>query len=158
MKLSGRLYKQIGNEGEIEICDRISCPNCQSKLVLLPPSFPMADAQCSRCNFRAQVKTTSRSPRSSVRGAGWDIYEKVLKAGYLSPPLIVNFKWKHLKAERQEIRFYPFIPRKNIQKYKLSANAQRANYKMFRYVGLNDLPYFTLFKLNSQKERGKVEI
>lgn len=72
--------------------------------------------------------------------------EKVLKSGYITPPLIVNFKWKEKDKERQEIRFYPFVPKVNLKKYQLSPTARRANYKMFRYVGLNELPFFVVFK------------
>ena len=31
-----------------------------------------------------------------------------MKAGYLAPPLIVNFKWAKNEKPQQEIRFYPF--------------------------------------------------
>jgi len=72
--------------------------------------------------------------------------DKVLKSGFITPPTIVNFKWKEKNRQRQEIRFYPFIPRKNLRKYKLSKKARRANYWMFNYIGLDKLPYFVLFK------------
>jgi len=35
--------------------------------------------------------------------------EKVLKSGFLVPPLITNFKWAVGGVEMQEIRFYPFV-------------------------------------------------
>ena len=103
--------------------------------------------QCSGCSFRAQVKTNISRPKSVIFGAGWDIIEKVLKSGYLTPPLMVNFKWKEGGSNKQEIRFYPFVPKNNLAKYTLSGTARRANYRMFRYVGLDKLPYFTLFEL-----------
>lgn len=139
-------HKVTGDVGEKEVVELVSCPNCKSKLMLLPPSFPMYDVQCTRCLFRAQVKTTSSKPRGVVRGAGWDIYEKVLKAGNLSPPLIVNYHWSDKAGEHHEIRFYPFIAKENVQKYTLSETARRANYRMFNYINLDSLPYMSLLK------------
>ena len=133
-----------GALGEREVCELVRCPNCSKQLVLLPTGFPLFDVQCSRCLFRAQVKTVNGKPRGSIFGAGWDIYEKVLKAGHLAPPLIVNFKWVAKGEPQQEIRFYPFIAKKNVQKYQLSPTARRANYRMFRYVGLDKAPYITV--------------
>jgi len=62
------------------------------------------------------------------------------------PPLIANFKWQEKGVERQEIRFYPFVPRKNLKKRQLSKTARRANYKMFNYIGLDTLSFMTLYK------------
>jgi len=139
--------KSIGNIGEKEVTELVPCPNCQGKLILLPEGFPMYDVQCSRCLFRAQVKTVSSKPKSSIFGAGWKIFEKVLKAGYLTPPLVVNFKWTGQEGDLcQEIRFYPFIAKGNIQKYKLSEKAKRANYWMFKYVKLDRIPFLTLYQ------------
>lgn len=114
--------------------------------MLLPTNYPMCDVQCTGCNFRAQVKTNFSKPKSEIFGAGWEITEKVLKSGYLMPPLIANYKWDDKTGLRQEIRFYPFIPKPNLKKRILSPAARRANYKMFNYVGLDKLPYFTLYK------------
>jgi hypothetical protein len=139
--------KTVGDIGEKEVVQYVPCPNCQSKLMLLPESFPMYDVQCSRCLFRAQVKTINSKPKSSIFGAGWDIFEKVLKAGYLTPQLIVNFKWKSKNGGLcQEIRFYPFIAKGNVQKYQLSEKAKRANYWMFRYIKLDKIPYIQLYQ------------
>ena len=136
--------KKSGDTGEQEVVRLAKCPNCSSKLMLLPASFPLYDVQCTRCLFRAQVKTSHNKPSTTVRGAGWDIYEKVLKAGHLSPPLIVNYHWVDKEGERHEIRFYPFIAKENVQKYILSPTARRANYRMFNYVRLDRLPYLKL--------------
>ncbi len=136
--------KIVGDKGEQEVVELVSCPNCASKLMLLPTSFPMYDVQCTRCLFRAQVKTASKKPGSMVRGAGWDIYEKVLKAGNLAPPLIVNYHWTDAHGDHHEIRFYPFIAKENVQKYTLAPTAHRANYRMFNYVKLDKLPYISL--------------
>ncbi len=70
---------------------------------------------------------------------------KVLKAGYMTPPLFLNFKWTEKGTPKQEIRFYPFVPKKNLSNYKLSETARRANYEMFTYVGMDKLPYFSMY-------------
>ncbi len=108
----------------------------------LPPNYPLYDVQCTGCSFRAQVKTSLNKPRPIVFGAGWQIMNKVLKAGYMTPPLFLNFKWSEKGEQKQEIRFYPFVPKKNLSNYKLSATARRPNYEMFTYVDMDKLPYF----------------
>jgi DNA-directed RNA polymerase subunit RPC12/RpoP len=140
------LNKQFGDEGEREVVDLIPCPNCGKELMLLPPGYPLFDVQCSGCSFRAQIKTMNSKPKAIIFGAGWDIMDKVLKSGFITPPLITNFKWVEKEIEKQEIRFYPFVPKKNLQKYRLSETARRANYWMFRYIGLGTLPHFVLYK------------
>lgn len=140
------LNQQCGSNGEKEVVHLIKCPNCGKSLVLLPPNYPIYDVQCSACSFRAQIKTNNSKPRDVVFGAGWQIMDKVLKAGFLPPPLIVNFKWKENGRNKHKILFYPFIPKKNLVKRKLSETARRANYEMFNYKGLNSLPNFTLFE------------
>jgi len=135
-----------GKQGEKEIVRLVPCPNCGKKQMPLPPNYPLFDIQCTGCSFRAQVKTNNNKPKNIVFGAGWQIMDKVLKSGFITPPLFLNFKWKEGKAVRQEIRFYPFIPKKNLRKYKLSEKARRANYWMFNYEGMNKLPYFLLFQ------------
>lgn len=134
-----------GDLGEKEVCNLVPCPNCKKKMMVLPKNYPLYDIQCEGCNFRAQVKTNTSKPKSEIFGAGWEIMEKVLKSGFLVPSLITNFKWKDKEAEYQEIRFYPFIPKKNLKIRTLSSQAIRANYKMFNYVGIDKLPYFILF-------------
>lgn len=139
--------KQSGDIGEKEVVDLIPCPNCGKKLMILPPNYPMYDVQCTACNFRAQVKTANRPPCNIVRGSGYDIYEKVLKAGYLAPPLFVNFRWKGEEGNiKREIRFYPFVSKGNISKYTLSEKARRANYRMFNYVKLDKIPHMVLLQ------------
>lgn len=137
--------KQNGDTGEIEVVSRVCCPNCGKKLMTLPKNYPLYDVQCEGCSFRAQVKTNQSKPKDIIFGAGWDIMEKVLKSGFMVPPLFVNFKWTEKGQENQEIRFYPFIPKTNLRKYQLSEKARRANYKMFNYTGMNSLPYFIVF-------------
>lgn len=146
--------KQVGTLGEKEVAKYVKCPNCLSTLILLPEGFPMYDVQCSRCLFRAQIKTVNSKPKSSIFGAGWDIYGKVMKAGYLAPQLIVNFRWKARNGGlNQEIRFYPFIAIGNIQKYKLSPTARRANYWMFKYVKLDKIPFISMFSQHDPSAR-----
>lgn len=137
--------KPIGEAGEQEVVDLIPCPNCGKKLMVLPPNYPLYDVQCTGCLFRAQVKTNNCKPKGEIFGAGWDIIDKVLKAGVIVPPLIANFKWNTKEEEHQEIRFYPFVPKKNLKKRVLSAEARRSNYAMFNYIGIDTLPYFILY-------------
>ncbi len=139
------LNKQFGDEGEQEVVNLINCPNCGKKLMLLPPNYPMCDVQCTGCSFRAQIKTNNSKPKSEIFGAGWDITDKVLKSGYLMPPLLAHYKWTDKTGTHQQILFYPFIPKNNLKKRILSATARRANYKMFNYVGLEKLPHFVLY-------------
>ncbi len=138
--------KKSGDAGEREVVKLIPCPNCGKKLMLLPENYPLYDVQCVGCNFRAQVKTSNSKPKSTIFGAGWDIMEKVLKLGFLVPSLVVNFKWKEEKENHQEVRFYPFVPKINLRKHQLSSTARRANYKMFNYVDIDDIPFFVLYK------------
>lgn len=138
--------KQAGDFGEKEIVELVKCPNCLKELMLLPVGYPLFDVQCTGCNFRAQVKTNLSKPKKEIFGAGWDIMDKVLKSGFTIPPLIVNYKWIEKDKMKQEIRFFPFIPKINLKKRKLSNTARRKNYWMFNYVGLDKLPYFELFK------------
>lgn len=138
--------KVAGDFGEQEVVEKVPCPNCNKPLMLLPKNYPLYDVQCTGCSFRAQVKTNNGKPKAVILGAGWDIMDKVLKSGYLTPPLIANFKWTEKGEAKQEIRFYPFVPRKNLHKYQLSETARRANYKMFRYTGLDALPFFVLYQ------------
>ena len=138
--------KQAGDKGELEVVKLIPCPNCGKKLMTLPPNYPLFDIQCTGCSFRAQVKTTRSKPKKEIFGAGWQIMEKVLKSGFMVPPTITNFKWKDKSGSHQEIRFYPFVPKKNLKKYQLPETARRANYWMFNYTDLDKLPYFVLYK------------
>ncbi len=137
--------KEAGDFGEQEIVDLISCPNCKKKLMLLPPSFPLCDVQCVGCNFRAQVKTNSTKPKKEIFGATWEVMDKVTKSGYFAPPLIANFKWIEKNEMKQEIRFYPFIPKLNLKKYLATFKSGRKDLWMFNYIGLDQLPHFVLF-------------
>ena len=138
--------KKSGDQGEKEVVKLVPCPNCSKDLMLLPPNYPLYDVQCTGCSFRAQVKTNASKPKSKIFGAGWQIMDKVLKSGFLTPSLITNFKWEDKEGKHQEIRFYPFVPKVNLKKYQLPPTAKRANYWMFNYIGLDKLPYFVVYK------------
>ena len=100
---------------------------------------------CSILEESASSQIQERSPKKEIFGAGWQIMEKVLKSGFITPPLIANFKWKDKDGEHQEIRFYPFVPKRYLKKYKLPEHARRANYWMFNYIGLDGLTFFVLY-------------
>lgn len=138
--------KDSGDKGEKEVVDLVPCPNCNKSLMVLPKNYPLYDVQCVGCSFRAQVKTNNSSPKRIIFGAGWDIVSKVMKSGYMVPPLITNFKWKDKEGIHQEIRFYPFIPKMNLKMRQLSPTARRANYKMFNYIGIDEIPSFLMYK------------
>ncbi len=136
---------RAGARGVIEVIQLIRCPNCRRALTELPTSYPLYDIQCTGCAFRAQVKSANSKPKEEILGAGWDVLDKVMKAGFIVPPLILNFKWEERGIARHRILFYPFIPRSNLKKRQLGATAQRANYRMYNYVGLDTLPCFVLY-------------
>ncbi|HEY5504334.1 MAG TPA: DpnI domain-containing protein [Sedimentisphaerales bacterium] len=135
--------QQVGDSGETEIVENAPCPNCGKRLTELPRNYPLYDVQCEGCSFRAQVKTSNSASKSTVRGAGWDIIHKVLKAGFMSPPLIVNF---NPPGREPEILFFPFVPRSCLTKYRLSKHHRQPRYAMFDYRGLDKLPHFRLAK------------
>lgn len=138
--------KLAGDAGELEVVEKVPCPNCGKRLMQLPPNYPLYDLQCTGCSFRAQVKTNNCKPKDIIFGAGWEIMDKVMKSGFLIPPLIANFKWSEKGAPKQRILFYPFIPKKTLMRRQLSPEARRANYKMFNYGGLATLPYFVVYE------------
>ena len=138
--------KENGNNGEKEVIKLVKCPNCGRKLILLPAHTALADVQCTKCMFRAQIKTLQHKPADTIPGSGWDVIDKVLKAGFLPPPLLVNYKWKEKGQPKQTILFFPFIPKTHLKKYKLAATHPQAGYAMFNYTGLSALPHFELFK------------
>ena len=139
--------KIAGDIGEQEVVRLVPCPNCGKALMLLPKSYPLYDVQCTGCLFRAQVKTNNSKPKPVIFGAGWDIISKVMKSGYMVPPLITNFKWEDKGGQHQEIRFYPFVPKVNLKMHQLSPGARRANYKMFNYIDIDKIPFFVLLVL-----------
>ena len=143
--------QQVGDAGEKEIAKHAPCPNCGKQLKTFPKNYPLYDVQCEGCFFRAQVKTSESSPKSTVRGAGWDIISKVMKAGFLAPPLIVNFRWTHGSHQQSEILFFPFLTKKNMPHYELGVGHRQEGYKMFDYARLKRLPHFRLGKSGKKR-------
>lgn len=114
----------------------------------LPVGFPLFDVQCTRCMFRAQVKTARCAPpKDQIFGAGWDVLEKTRKTGQLIPPLLVNYQWQDASTgqARHEIYFFPFLTSCNIRRRQRSLDGQRPGYKEFNYVGLLTAPQMRLF-------------
>lgn len=139
--------QNVGDKGEAEVARCAPCPNCRKRLVKFSKkNYPLYDLQCESCFFRVQVKTSGSSPKSTVPGAGWDIINKVLKAGFLAPPLIVNFKGKKKKLDQSEILFFPFVTKQFMDDYTLGDKHPQKGYKMFNYARLNKLPHFRLVK------------
>ena len=138
--------KEAGNLGELEVVELVVCPNCGKSLMLLPPNYPLYDVQCTGCSFRAQVKTNLSKPKAEIFGAGWDIIDKVIKSGFMVPPLITNFKWQENGVLRQEIRFYPFIPKANLKKRFTTIKKSGRELWMFNYTKIDSLPYFVVYK------------
>lgn len=152
MKLNKkRSNRRLGVRGEREVIKLVSCPNCGKKLIALPSNYPLYDVQCTGCSFRAQIKTNNSKPKNEIFGATWEIMDKVLKAGFITPALLVNFQWFENSKKHSEIRFYPFVPRRNLRKrFTKIKNPKRALW-MFNYTGMNDMkrvPYFILYKHN----------
>jgi hypothetical protein len=92
------------------------------------------------------VKTNLSKPKNEIFGAGWEIMDKVLKSGFITPSLLANFKWTENGKERQIIQFYPFIPKKNLKKRFTTIKKSRRELWMFNYTGLNELPHLTVYK------------
>jgi len=143
--MSNATHKTTGDAGEKDVIKLVQCPNCSKALMLLPTSYPLCDVQCTACQFRSQIKTSKSKPKDIVRGAGWEIMSKVLKAGYLAPPLMVNFAWEEDEIEKQEIRFYPFIRKTELRPYTAKIARENRRYKMFDYV-LKKAEYYVLYK------------
>ena len=131
---------ESGSRGEREIIEMVPCPNCSSSLMGLPKSFPLFDVQCTRCLFRAQIKTARCPPKSEIFGAGFDILDKSLKAGQLMPPLIAHFHWTDTAtgAERREVYLFPFLTKRNIRMRTRSDKGARPGYREFNYINLFD--------------------
>ena len=135
---------ESGKSGEKDIVRLVPCPNCGKKLMILPANYPLYDVQCTGCLFRAQVKTNQCKPKAVLFGACWQIMNKVLKSGYMTPALFLNFKWTEKDKQRQEIRFYPFISKTSLMNYTANIKSRGRVYKMFNY-NLRGMKYYVLF-------------
>ena len=138
--------KNVGRTGEMEVVNLINCPNCDHRLFLLPPGYPIWDIQCSACLWRAQVKSQTSKPTDRVRGAGWDIMSAALKKGDSVPPLITNFKWTKNGIAKREIRLYPFIKRNCLKPRMANIKSVNRLHRMFDY-NLKDTKHYVLFSL-----------
>lgn len=130
------ITKDRGDRGEADVVRRVKCPNCDSALMKLPPSFPLYDVQCTRCLFRAQVKSAGCPPKSEVFGSGWNILEKNRRVGHMIPPLIVNFHWTVGGRTSREVYFFPFLTRVNLRPRERSVRGKRPGYREFNYIQL----------------------
>lgn len=131
------LKQDSGELGEKEVCELTKCPNCGGKLFQLAKNNPLYDVACSRCLFRVQVKTVGKNfDGKRIRGAGWSVMDKAQKAGMVIPPVILNTK--------DEIRFYPYIPKSSLIKRIAIINKTR-RHPMFDY-DIRDLKYYVLVK------------
>lgn len=128
--------RESGSRGEKEVVRLISCPNCSSRLTALPKSFPLFDVQCTRCLFRAQIKTARCPPKGEVFGSGWAVLDKQRKVGHLLPPLILYFQWREKQRKKREVYFFPFLTMDNIRRRQRSHNGSRPLYREFNYTGL----------------------
>lgn len=144
-----QLNRQTGDQGEIEVINRVKCPNCGTKLVRLPEGYPLYDIQCRKCVFQAQVKTSNHKskPGDNLRilGGGYDSLQNLIVGGRLIPPLIVNLKWRDDGRHYQEIRFYPFLFQSNIIPRKTFVKKTNRKRNLYDY-GLSELPYTVMWR------------
>lgn len=124
----------------------VPCPNCRKALMLLPKNYPLYDVQCTGCLFRAQVKTNNCSPKKEIFGATWDIADKILKAGFVMPPLIANFVWIKDGEMHKRVIFYPFIPKTHLKMRQTVIKSTGRKLKMFNYINLDQLPQQVLIE------------
>lgn len=68
--------KQAGDTGELEVIELVPCPNCGKKLMILPTNYPLFDAQCTSCSFRAQIKTNQSKPKKKSLMLGGKLWKK----------------------------------------------------------------------------------
>ena len=152
--------RESGTAGELAVIEVVPCPNCQSQLMALPAGFPLFDVQCTRCMFRAQVKTARCAPpKDQIFGAGWDVLEKTRKTGQLIPPLLVNFQRQDAAGKtRQEVYFFQFLTNENIRRRQRSQDGKRPGYREFNYVGLLNAPQMRLFPPSERRRASKLEL
>lgn len=124
----------------------VSCPYCTKALMDLPRATPVYDVACSRCEFRAQVKSVETRKRSRIRGASARPLAGLRLAGKLSPPLIVVWQWDGEQRSADEVSLFPLVPWSHVRERVLPANhATMAGRLMVDYHDLVRLPHFTLF-------------
>jgi hypothetical protein len=127
-----------GDDGELDVIAQVECPHCGHDLQQLPPGFPIFDVQCTRCVFRAQVKTNATKPKGVIFGSGYQVLRHHLLTGQLMPPLIVNFRWTEARRRRQQIVLFPFLTKHNVRQRTRGSKGARPGYSEFNFVGLAD--------------------
>jgi hypothetical protein len=122
------------------------CPYCVKALVDLPRATPVYDVACSRCEFRAQVKSVETPKRSRIRGASARPLAGLRLAGKLSPPLIVVWGWDGEARSAAEVSLFPLVPWSHVRERVLPPNhATMAGRLMVDYHDLKNVPHFTLY-------------
>ena len=150
--------KETGDIGEELVAKKAPCPSCGKALTLLPESYPLFDVQCSACLFRCQVKTTATEPKSTIRGAGWQILNAARRTGQQMPPMIYVANVGKAAKGDPVIRFYPFIPRSHLKPYQAFPDGHpRAGYKLFNYIRMNQLPSFVLDSRGRWQSSGPID-
>jgi hypothetical protein len=124
----------------------VRCPYCEKALMDLPRATPVYDVACSRCEFRAQVKSVETSIRSRIRGASARPLVGLRLAGKLSPPLIVVWRWDGERRTADEVSLFPLVPWSHVRERVLPANhATMAGRLMVDYHDLGRLPKIPLY-------------
>lgn len=124
----------------------VKCPYCVKTLVDLPRATPVYDIACTRCEFRAQVKSVETKKRSRIRGASAGPLAGLRLAGKASPPLIVVWGWDGVDRTATEVSLFPLVPWSHIRERVLpDTHSTMAGRRMVDYHGLSTLPHFSLY-------------
>jgi DNA-directed RNA polymerase subunit RPC12/RpoP len=125
---------------------QVKCAYCEKALVDLPRATPVYDVACSRCEFRAQVKSVETHMRRRIRGASARPLAGLRLAGKSSPPLIVVWGWDGEARSAERVTLYPLVPWRHIRERALSQNHETmAGRLMVDYHDLHLLPFFELY-------------
>jgi|ERR1039458_3979989 hypothetical protein len=125
---------------------QVKCPYCGKTLIDLPRATPVYDVACSRCEFRAQVKSVETRKRSRIRGASARPLAGLRLAGKLSPPLSVVWEWDGTVRSAAEISLFPLVPWSHLHERAPPANhAMMPGRLMVDYHDLQLLPHFELY-------------
>jgi hypothetical protein len=123
------------------------CPYCGKTLACLPTATPVYDVACTRCEFRAQVKSVETPPRPRIRGASARPLAGLRLAGKLSPPIIVVWGWNGVERTAQSITLFPLVPWANIRERVLPLKHKtEAGRLMVDYHNLASLPQISLYE------------
>lgn len=131
------------------VLTQIKCPYCEKALIDLPRATPVYDVACSRCEFRAQVKSVETPRRKRIRGASARPLAGLRWAGKSSPPLIVVWGWDGKNRSAEQVTLYPLVPWRHVRERALpDKHATMAGRLMVDYHDLDLLPYFALYPSN----------